>query len=72
MPPIPTALRPLFDIPDADAIRTRLAVVLTEANVLRRQLRVSVRADRERERLGRLGAGVPDSPKSVAVAGGTT
>lgn len=72
MPPTPAAHCPLFDIPNADAIRTRLAVVLTEANVLRRQLRVSLRAERERERLRRLAAHGPDTPQPVAVTGGTT
>jgi hypothetical protein len=43
----------LTDIPDSDAVRRRLAVVLTEADLLRSQLRVSVRLERERERLRR-------------------
>lgn len=38
-------------IPDPTMIRRRLAVVLTEADLLRSQLRVSVRLARERERL---------------------
>jgi hypothetical protein len=38
-------------IPDLDAVRRRLAVVLTEADLLRSQLRVSERLARERERL---------------------
>jgi hypothetical protein len=38
-------------VPDPDAVRRRLAVVLTEADVLRSQLRVSERLARERERL---------------------
>lgn len=41
----------LSDIPDPDAVRRRLAVVLTEADLLRAQLRVSTRIKRERERL---------------------
>jgi hypothetical protein len=41
----------LSNIPDPDCIRRRLAVVLTEANLLRAQLRVSTRLERERERL---------------------
>jgi hypothetical protein len=41
----------LPDIPDADSVRRRLAVVLTEADLLRAQLRVSTRLQRERERL---------------------
>jgi hypothetical protein len=47
----------LTDLPDLipapEAIRARLAVVLTEADVLRRQLKVSVRAAKEAERLRR-------------------
>jgi hypothetical protein len=42
-----------LDIPDPDALRDRLAVVLTEAGLLRAQLRVSLRLQRERERLRR-------------------
>jgi hypothetical protein len=41
----------LPDIPAPDAIRRRLAVVLTEAGLLRSQLRVSLRLEKERERL---------------------
>jgi hypothetical protein len=44
----------LPDVPEPDAIRRRLAVVVTEAALLRSQLRVSVRLHRERERLRRL------------------
>jgi precorrin-6B methylase 1 len=40
-------------IPDPDMVRRRLAVVLTEADLLRSQLRVSERLTRERERLRR-------------------
>jgi hypothetical protein len=43
----------LPEIPDPEAVRRRLAVVLTEAGVLRAQLRVSARLSRERERLRR-------------------
>ena len=44
-----------FDlIPDAETIRVRLAVVATEANLLRRQLRLSTKKERETERLRRL------------------
>jgi hypothetical protein len=43
------------EIPDADAVRLRLAVLLTETGVLRAQLRVSQRCERERERLQRQG-----------------
>jgi hypothetical protein len=39
-------------IPDPDDVRRRLAVVLTEADLLRSQLRVSERLTREQERLG--------------------
>lgn len=42
-----------LDIPEPDAVRDRLAVVLTEADLLRAQLRVSLRLQRERERLRR-------------------
>lgn len=38
-------------IPDPDLVRRRLAIVLTEADVLRCQLRVSERLTRERDRL---------------------
>lgn len=41
----------LPEIPNPDAIRRRLAVALTEADLLRSQLRVSQRLARERERL---------------------
>jgi hypothetical protein len=40
-------------IPDPTLVRRRLAVVLTEADLLRSQLRVSERLARERERLRR-------------------
>jgi hypothetical protein len=40
-------------IPDPDLVRRRLAVVLSEAGVLRSQLRVSERLARVRERLRR-------------------
>jgi hypothetical protein len=40
-------------IPDPAKVRRRLAVVLTEADLLRSQLRVSERLTRERERLRR-------------------
>jgi hypothetical protein len=46
----------LPDVPDAETVRRRLAVVLTEADLLRAQLRVSTRLERERERLRRLAA----------------
>lgn len=48
-PPDHLILREL--IPDPDEVRRRLAVVLTEAGLLRSQLRVSERLDRARERL---------------------
>jgi len=38
-------------IPDPNVVRRRLAVVLTEADLLRSQLRVSERVTRERDRL---------------------
>jgi hypothetical protein len=41
-------------IPDPDEVRLRLAVVLTEAHLLRAQLRVSERSEKERARLRRL------------------
>jgi hypothetical protein len=40
-------------IPDPDMVRRRLAIVLTEADLLRSQLRVSERLARERDRLSR-------------------
>jgi hypothetical protein len=54
-----------FDlIPDADSVRRRLAAVLTEAHLLRAQLRVSRRLEKERERLAQL----PESADRKAVA----
>jgi hypothetical protein len=41
----------LPEIPDPETVRRRLAVLLTEADLLRSQLRVSLRLQRERERL---------------------
>jgi hypothetical protein len=41
----------LLDVPDPDSLRRRLATVLTEADLLRAQLKVSIRLQRERERL---------------------
>jgi hypothetical protein len=41
----------LAAVPSSDAIRRRLAEVLTEADLLRSQLRVSIRLERERTRL---------------------
>jgi hypothetical protein len=41
----------LPDIPDPESIRRRLAIAMTEAAMLRAQLRVSIRLKRERERL---------------------
>jgi hypothetical protein len=46
----------LPDLPDTESIRQRLAVVTTEASLLRAQLRVSKRLERERERLRSLHA----------------
>jgi hypothetical protein len=43
----------LPEIPDPEAVRHRLAVVVTEAGVLRSQLRVSLRLQQARERLRR-------------------
>ena len=45
---------PPVGIPSPDHVRKRLAAVLTEAAVLRSQLRVSARVERERARLQRL------------------
>jgi hypothetical protein len=41
------------EIPDAERVRRRLAVLLTEADLLRAQLKVSERLARERDRLRR-------------------
>lgn len=49
-PPAPTV-----EIPDPESVRRRLAFVLTEAGVLRAQLRASVKYQRELERLKRIG-----------------
>ena len=49
--PTPSDPEILPDIPDPDTVRRRLAIVLTEADILRAQLRVSTRLARERERL---------------------
>lgn len=40
-------------VPDPDTVRRRLAIVLTEADLLRSQLKVSERLARERARLNR-------------------
>jgi hypothetical protein len=40
-----------LDIPEPTTLRNRLAVVLTEAGLLRAQLRVSMRLQKEKERL---------------------
>jgi hypothetical protein len=50
----------LNDIPDVDTIRKRLAVLVTEASLLRAQLRVSKRIQQEQERLRR--QGLDDKP----------
>jgi hypothetical protein len=47
--PFPSDIQ--LNIPDPDTLRDRLAVVLTEADLLRAQLRVSLRLQREQERL---------------------
>jgi hypothetical protein len=52
----------LPEIPDPEIVRRRLAVLLTEADLLRSQLRVSLRLQRERERLHR------QEPREVADA----
>ena len=41
---------PIDAIPKPDIIRTRLAELLREADLLRKQLRVSERVERERQR----------------------
>lgn len=41
-------------VPDPGIIRERLALLMTEAALLRRQLRLSNRAERERDRLREL------------------
>jgi hypothetical protein len=41
-------------IPPSDAVRKRLAVILTEAGLLRSLLRLAVRREREAERLARV------------------
>jgi precorrin-6B methylase 1 len=46
-------------IPDPDEVRRRLAIALTEADLLRSQLRVSERLTCERERLRRQQEEVP-------------
>jgi hypothetical protein len=53
---MPTTDQPIPDslIPDPDEVRIRLALVLTEADLLRSQLRVSKRLQRERVRLREL------------------
>jgi hypothetical protein len=55
----------LTDIPDPDTIRRRLSVLLTEADLLRSQLRVSVRVERERERLRRQQDGRPEGGRDA-------
>ncbi len=49
-----TADQILPDVPSSESVRLRLATVVTEAGLLRAQLRVSRRLERERERLRRL------------------
>jgi hypothetical protein len=49
-----TTCCPAVPIPPADHVRKRLATVLTEAGVLRRQLKVSTLAEREQDRIRRL------------------
>ena len=49
---IPVGTSPRL-IPDPDEVRRRLAVVLTEADLLRSQLKVSEKLTREEERLRR-------------------
>jgi hypothetical protein len=46
-------------IPDPEIIRRRLAVAATEVDLLRQQLKVSVRHAEERDRLRQLLAGDP-------------
>jgi hypothetical protein len=57
----------LAEIPNSKHVRHRLAIVLTEADLLRAQLRVSARVERERERLRRLAEAA--SPQSVPLEG---
>jgi hypothetical protein len=56
----PTPAEAVALIPPSELIRKRLAVTLTEADLLRRQLRVSALAEREAARLSRLNEGGPD------------
>ena len=51
-------------VPNPDAVRRRLAVVLTEADLLRSQLRVSERLAQERQRL------LQDQRRVTITAGG--
>ena len=52
---------PILDsIPDPQTIRHRLAVAVTEAALLRAQLRISLRSARERDRLRHLMGGVAE------------
>jgi hypothetical protein len=58
----------LPNIPDAESIQQQLAVVTTEASLLRAQLRVSKRLQRERARLRALqqdGSERHDQPAEV-------
>ena len=62
MTPTATTSTPVL-IPAADQLRKRLVAVITEADVLRRQLRVSARNELEHERIRLLTAepeGVPN------------
>jgi hypothetical protein len=57
---VPAAIiLPDTPIPDPEAVRNRLAEVITEAALLRAQLRVSKRLERERERLRALDQAKP-------------
>jgi hypothetical protein len=58
----------LPNIPDPESVRRRLAVVLTEADLLRAQLRASTRLQRERERLRQL-VGQPAMKEGHVYAG---
>ena len=56
-------LDPLMGLAEAFTVRRRLAVALTEADLLRSHLRVSERLARERERLHRQ---VPEKGRQYA------
>lgn len=56
MVPVPVSPTPLLDaVPSSDEVRYRLAVAMTEVDLLRSLLRLAVRREREADRLAHVG-----------------